>query len=82
MIILNIAKYGWHGNRALLAFMADEAERRNWRVYLADMLCYNVRPKYVSEMPLYSSCLRKSPKGKEMSAEEVKQHILQRLQES
>ena len=51
-----------------------------WQEYVADMLCLIARPKYETEISMYSELVHKNVnKTANMTGEEVRQYVLKKL---
>lgn len=71
--------YGWHGADALIAMVEDELELDLWRDYTANALCLIARPQYESEIPFYTSLLGQEKPENNMTAEEIYDQVMNRL---
>lgn len=62
----------------LMAVLNDRIALENWRNYVADMICLNVRPKYEGEIEFYSKIMQDKPKD-ELTAKQIIDGILKKL---
>lgn len=61
-----------------MAVLNDRIALENWRNYVADMICLNVRPKYEGEITFYSQIMQDKPQDK-LTAEQIIDGILKKL---
>lgn len=61
-----------------MSVLNDRIALENWRNYVADMICLNVRPKYDGEIALYSQIMQDKPKD-ELTAKQIIDGILKKL---
>lgn len=62
---------------ALYVTVRDEQVRSGWREYVADLLCLLAQPHYEKEIPFFRDTVQK--KAEPMTAEEIKQHVREKL---
>ena len=66
---------------ALVVCIEEEAIQRARADYIANMLCMIARPNYETEIPLFSEMFEMMPKVEPMTAEEIYNHVMDRLDE-
>lgn len=72
-------RYGWHGAEALMLMIEDELEHESWKDYTANMLCMIARPQYESEIPLYTDLAEKTKPENKMTADEIFDQVINKL---
>jgi len=74
-----LLQYGYHGVYALSIAVEDRIKADFWKEYVADLLCLNVRPKYDTELSLYSEIFGHEQKQEPLSTDQIIDGILDKL---
>ena len=61
--------------------LEDEMKTDVWKEYTADMLCLVARPHYESKLPLYSELFESRNVNNNMTADEIFDHVVNKLDE-
>lgn len=65
----------------LFSLVEEELELDSWRCYTANILCMIARPNYESEIPLYTDLIEGKKPENNMTADEIYDHIMEKLDE-